>query len=611
MCRKVALSARGLGFLVVPGAGDEFAAPFRGLAFGPLRVLWVGLLVPGLLAAAPLESAGQQAPARDEAERFEARLAAGDYAAALDVARSAATPAERDARLAQIAAAQAGAGDRDAALGTAREIYDDRVRADVLPRVAAQAAGGAADFDSLIDLITSTVLPETWVDMGGVGSIQPFPTGVWIDAEGLLQPMDRTELDGRLAALRERSAAGLAEVPERNLRPAGSAPMRKVSLRRLEREVQLRLAAGQPPTEAMHLLAGLQRIEYIFVYPEWGDVVLAGPAGDWRIDGELRVVGLETGLPVLRLDDLVVIFRHVLADSDSRFGCLIVPRQEGLARIQAYAEESNRRPLRPGERRRWLDGLRAALGRQDIEVYGLDPATRAARVMVEADYRMKLVGMGLEEGVPGVRSYLDLIDPTAGEPPPMSVLRWWFTLDYDAVHSSADGMAFALHGQGLKVLSENELLTAEGERIPTGEAEELNRQFAESFTTHLEALARKYPVYGELRNLADLALVAALLRRERLPERIGWHLTCFGPAGSYPLVYPTSLGTAPQEVESVVNYRLLDRSRIVAGVSGGVRIDPLPWTGPDAVAIEPSGALAARHTAAEPKTLPPEAWWWD
>ena len=39
-------------------------------------------------------------------------------------------------------------------------------------------------------------------------------------------------------------------------------------------------------------------------------------------------------------------------------------------------------------------------GKQDIEVYGLDPRTRAAQVIVEADYRMKLVGMGLEAGVP-------------------------------------------------------------------------------------------------------------------------------------------------------------------------------------------------------------------
>ena len=54
-----------------------------------------------------------------------------------------------------------------------------------------------------------------------------------------------------------------------------------VSLTRLEKQVQLLLAAGRQPSEEMQVLAGLQRIEYVFVYPESGDLVLAGPAGDW------------------------------------------------------------------------------------------------------------------------------------------------------------------------------------------------------------------------------------------------------------------------------------------------------------------------------------------
>ena len=32
---------------------------------------------------------------------------------------------------------------------------------------------------------------------------------------------------------------------------------------------------------AMTTLAGLQSIKYVLVYPETGDIVLAGPAGDW------------------------------------------------------------------------------------------------------------------------------------------------------------------------------------------------------------------------------------------------------------------------------------------------------------------------------------------
>ena len=57
------------------------------------------------------------------------------------------------------------------------------------------------------------------------------------------------------------------------------------------------------------------------------------------------------------------------------------------------------------------------------------------------------------------------------------MLRWWFTLNYDSVQTSQDHLAFNIRGQGVKVESENEHLTAKGERVHTGEFEPLNRQF--------------------------------------------------------------------------------------------------------------------------------------
>ena len=75
--------------------------------------------------------------------------------------------------------------------------------------------------------------------------------------------------------------------------------LRKVSLTRLEREVQLLATQGRQPSEAMQTLAGLKRIKYILVYPDTGDIVLAGPAGDWRRDAEGRLVDIEKGAPVL------------------------------------------------------------------------------------------------------------------------------------------------------------------------------------------------------------------------------------------------------------------------------------------------------------------------
>ncbi len=565
----------------------------------------VRLLVAAFLLWASAVGAFAQGPAIQDL------LGAGEFGPALAAARQIPDAARRDAALAQIALAQAQAGARDSSLETAGRIADDRVRARAFADVGAQPLGGRggaamADFDSLIDLIVSTVAPDTWDDVGGVGSIAPFPTGVWVDPEGVMRPLVRRDDSGELAALREASRARAVGDDVRR-----AAKLRKVSLPRLERQVQRRLAAGRPPSEAMRVLAGLERIEYVFVYPQSGDLVLAGPAGDWRADGENRILSVRSGRPVVRLDDLVVVFRHVMSASDARFGCLIKPRQEGLARVNAMLAE----PVsfqRPGDRKAWIERLRSTLGTQDIEFYGLDPRTRAARVMIEADYRMKLVGMGLEEGVPGVKSYLELVDLGPGEAPPaMDVLRWWFTLNYDALVTTGDRGAFAVCGQGVQVQSENEFLTAQGQRVHTGQSEPLNRQFAASFTEHFDALARRYPVYAELRNLCDLALVAALMREEDLPGQVGWHMTTtFALDGAYPL----ELGAAPKSVETVANYRVIRSGKQVhtlGGVSGGVRVDPSPVVAKEAIETQQYGALSESHHAARPEDLPADAWWWD
>jgi hypothetical protein len=357
----------------------------------------------------------------------------------------------------------------------------------------------------------------------------------------------------------------------------------------------------------MQTLAGLKRIKYILVYPESGDIVLAGPAGDWRRDAEGRFVETESSQPVVNLDDLVVTLRNAYSDK-SRFGCSITPRKDNLAAAQAVNDRWSKQPLRPSQREKWLAEFRDAVGRQDIEIYGIDPRTRTARVIVEADYRMKLVGLGLEEGTLGVTSYLDSIEVGKdGKAPPMSVLRWWFALNYAALSATEGRDAFELKGPGAKVLSENELLTERGERLHTGKSDEPTMQFADSFTKHFEQLSAKYPIYADLRNIFDLSLVAAVIHSHDLPGQTDWHMTHFGAQGAY----EPELGVAPLEVESVMNHKVFGGKHIVAAVSGGVTVDASGLAAPRAVKTDDYGALQAERNGSAPKDLPRGAWWWD
>ncbi len=72
------------------------------------------------------------------------------------------------------------------------------------------AAGGAqmADFESLINLIQTTVSPTTWSDVGGAGTIETFEGGVHVDPRGVLKPPRGEDAAGALAELRAASAPG-------------------------------------------------------------------------------------------------------------------------------------------------------------------------------------------------------------------------------------------------------------------------------------------------------------------------------------------------------------------------------------------------------------------
>src|SRR5262245_28589404 len=551
--------------------------------------------------------------ADDAAAKVAARLAAGEFGPALAIANGVNELELRDKLLGNIAIAQAAAGGRQAALETASDISGDLARKAALGSMAASnssspagkrrgARGGMsmADFDSLIELITTTLKPDSWDDVGGPGAIDEFRSGVYVDSAGLLHKLP-TNTDASLVAVHR---AGLVATQTGN--PRRPAAIRKVSLTRLEREVQLLAAQDREPTEAMQTLAGLTRVKYILVYPDIGDIVLAGPAGDWRPDAEGRFVD-NSGVPVLNLDDLVITLRNAIA-GHGQFGCSIDPRKDNLAAAKAVQEKWSKQPLKPGQRDRWLSEIRDALGRQAITMYGVDRQTHTGRVLVEADYRMKLVGIGLEDGVLGVSSYLSSIQlGKDGNPPPMNVLRWWFTLNYDSLTATERRDAFEIRGPGVKVLSENEFLTERGERMHTGDSDVPTRRFAESFTRQFEKLATKYPIYAELRNVFDLALVSAVIQSHDLPGQVGWHMTHFGPGGDF----QPRLGPAPTEVESVMNHRLIGGKHIVAAISGGVRVDTGSVADRETVKTDSYGLMAAEHGGGKPKELQRRAWWWD
>src|SRR5687768_5810171 len=135
-------------------------------------------------------------PAADPAEQVDALLAAGEFGPALVAAGQANDAKLKNKLLGNIAAAQAAGGARRGALETAYDISSDLDRKAALDRVrspgapsGARGGGTGADFDSLIDLIQTTIAPTSWDTVGGVGTIDSFEGGVYVDPAGLLKKL--------------------------------------------------------------------------------------------------------------------------------------------------------------------------------------------------------------------------------------------------------------------------------------------------------------------------------------------------------------------------------------------------------------------------------------
>jgi len=427
-------------------------------------------------------------------------------------------------------------------------------------------------------------------------SVQAQQTsGIAIDADGVLRMRVFSDPGGQLQ--KERIASAKATLDPK---VTAFSKLRKISLNRLE---QVILDRQGVLTDEMRYLAGLQRVHYVFYYPESKDIVLAGPAEGWAPDSSGRVVGITSRRPVVQLQDLVAALRAFPPDgkATSLIGCSIDPTQEGLAAMQHFLQGNRPNPNAP---RPFVEALRGSLGLQLVSINGVSPKTHFAQVMVEADYRMKLIGIGLEKPPVKLVSYVDRARPSNVSR--NALQRWFFTPDYQCVRVSDDNLAMELVGDGVKLVGEDELVTAGGQRKAAGgHGNAASRAFVTSFTKKYSELAERSPVYAELRNLIDLSVVAAYIQQEDLCDKIGWKMEFFGSEQEYPI----ETYEIPKTVESAVNAIWKGRT-LMTPIGGGVSIQPTQALESDNLLPDDKGKVAKLHKDIKPN-LAQGQWWWD
>ncbi|GAA4421927.1 DUF1598 domain-containing protein [Bremerella cremea] len=294
--------------------------------------------------------------------------------------------------------------------------------------------------------------------------------------------------------------------------------MRKVSLRGLNDAIKASVQnnGGKLP-DAVKYMAGLQRIEYVFVDEANNDVVIAGPAEGWTVDESGNVVGVTTGRPVLLLDDFIVAMQTTEEARRGGITCSIDPTAEGRQNLDNYLASLTRMDASVKE------GVERAMGSQVITITGVPKDSHFARVLVAADFRMKRIAMHLDQSpVRGLPSYLDMLPSARAVQNAMP--RWWLACNYQPLAQSEDGLAWQLRGPGVKAMTEDEIVAEDGSVAQTGKTSAIPQKWADAMTKNYEELSAEDKVFGDLRNVMDMCVIAALLQKEQLLKKANLEL---------------------------------------------------------------------------------------
>ncbi|MDA8744658.1 DUF1598 domain-containing protein [Rubripirellula amarantea] len=548
-------------------------------------------------------------------------LQRGEFGAAFDRAMQLPIDA-RDAALADIVLAQRGFGNPGSASSTLREIESSEARSQATRSVPAISSGSAtnrgtgaaggssfADFQSLIDLIQNTVDPESWDALGGQGTMQEYPQGVYVDPNGTLQNCQSLPADdpvSKLASLLSQPAP-INAIDEANAATnnhqtsdwRAASQLRCVSLRRLRDAWADAIVHGGVPSESLTHLAGLSEIKYVVLRDD--DILLLGETGGievhqgWYRDGA-------TGLAAIRLDVLAT----TIAASRGRtpFGCTIDPTPQGLRAAANTAAEVSAGQIPIGKA---ADAMVASIGMQNIEVFGTTGDSPLALMMVEADRHMKQLALGIHPMPGSTPNYLDVIDEHIAQGPPDDLLlRLWFTASARHVRADNDRTVFEMSGAPVKLSGQNERAMVDGTRgnLTTDFRSD---EFVKRFNQDWNDIRATYPIYAGLESIFQASSAAALANQFAKSPRQQALMDSLASMASSSSRYTR----VPQQVETIAvlhNVRHRSQRHHVVMASGGVLVTPT-MTLASRVQSYPSLSNMTRASENAPEVI--QRWWWD
>ena len=443
-----------------------------------------------------------------------------------------------------------------------------------------------------VALCTLTLSPTTAMAQLGLTRVGVVG-GVSVDTNGVVTGKMDTLADKQRQRLVDSLKAADTDID-------ASVSLRMVSLKGLEAAIQSAVESRQPIPVEVQYMAGLQRIEYVVLNEKENDIVLAGPGEGWTVNQRGQVVGKSTGMPVLQLEDFLTAMRSVdSARSGQGISVSIDPTPEGVQQLNALYKrmKAQRQPFDPS----FVGHIEEAFGAQTVTTTGVAADSHFSQVLLTADYQMKRLAMGLDESpleeLPSVMEMARRKKARMKSAAP----RMWMECNYEPVAKSEDGSIWQIRGQGVRTLTEDSLFNEDGTVTQKGTKNAFAESWATTMTEKYEELSAKKPVFRELRNVMDVAVIAAILRNENLAAKVGLNMPLISGEGD-----PVKLPSRPvaKTVPAQVSYSDIGKGYNVS-VSGGIAVDS--WTVAQNTVVDAKigdiAATAINRTA--------DRWWWN
>jgi Protein of unknown function (DUF1598) len=415
--------------------------------------------------------------------------------------------------------------------------------------------------------------------------------GVKVDADGVVRSASIADRGEQLKQLRSSMKSPTGQMAEK-------ANLRMISLRKLQEAIQQSIDQDRPLSEELMYLAGLQRVEYVFAYPEQNDIVIAGPAEPWTVRDDSSVVGKFSGRPVLHLEDLLTALRSTEATQQEVISVSIDPTPEGELRLKQLLTQIKTQKINPQSAE---SALKEAFGPQKVKLTAVPKNSRMAHTLVAADYQMKRLAMNLEASpVAGLPSYLDLIR-TGGAGKGLQP-RFWITTKLDSISHSEDRLAWKINGSSVKAMTEDQYISQSGQRVGVGESNKMAQKWSDIFTAKYDQLCVANSVFGDLLNVIDLNLVATIIQSQQLEDIAGCKLDLL--CGTQSAKLETPQYRVPQSLDPQCSF-VRGQAGLTVSISGGVEINPWKLV---SQSTKSDNNLTPVYSKAGPTG---QDWWWN